>query len=386
MSISVGELWEVFGDVRGWKRWNPCIRTACVREGSLAAGTTLVWTFNPIKRWYLYVMPARARIVEYDHQRRITWEVKFPGFHALHSYLFDERADGTARFGSWETAEGPLYNLFHRFWLAHFRFVRDASLAGARTLTTRRVRLVPSPPPERHEGDRPHRPLVVIPGIDGQRGSVAPLVELLSAQRQVLLVDYADEASGTIEELATHIGHLLPEKCDLVGQSVGTWLATLVANEFDANVGQVVLVSTFLRTRRLSLRVSALATRVTPRLLYRLLTPWLMALVCGPVGDGRHHQFLSGVADSSQEGVAVRTMWQVGREFMPELRALSKPVLVIMGEADRFIPDRPLQFSELRAIFERHQDRMVTLPQAGHVLLPTKAIVSAVREIEEFLE
>ena len=97
-------------------------------------GATLAWVFNPIKSWYPYKMPARAEIVELEPHDRVTWEVSLPGFHALHSYRFAGFGEGRSRFGSWEVAEGALFRATRRFWLAHFRYVCRASLAGAETL------------------------------------------------------------------------------------------------------------------------------------------------------------------------------------------------------------------------------------------------------------
>ena len=92
---------------------------------------------RPIRRRYLYRMPAVAKIIECEPQRKVTWEVSAPGFHARHSYLFEPLGPDSSRFGSWEVAEGRSYGLMRRFWLAHFRFVRDQSLAGACTLGER---------------------------------------------------------------------------------------------------------------------------------------------------------------------------------------------------------------------------------------------------------
>jgi len=82
-------------------------------------------------------MPAAAKIIECKPQQKVTWEVRAPGFHARHSYLFEPLGPDSSRFGSWEVAEGPSYRLMRRFWLAHFRFVRDQSLAGARAFGER---------------------------------------------------------------------------------------------------------------------------------------------------------------------------------------------------------------------------------------------------------
>jgi len=133
--MPVDRLWEIFLDVAGWPRWNPCIWRSAVRGGELREGATLIWAFNPIERRYLYRLPAVAQIVEFERHDRITWEVSMPGFHALHAYRFAALGDERCRFGSWEVAEGPAYRALRGFWDAHFRYVCRESLTGARTLT-----------------------------------------------------------------------------------------------------------------------------------------------------------------------------------------------------------------------------------------------------------
>jgi hypothetical protein len=134
VDMSVERLWEVFVDVPRWRRWNPCIWRAGVRGGELREGARLVWAFNAIDRRYPYKLPAVAEIVEVAACERVTWEVDAPGFHALHSYRFAALGPERCRFGSWEVAEGAVYRATKRFWLAHFRYVCAASLAGARSL------------------------------------------------------------------------------------------------------------------------------------------------------------------------------------------------------------------------------------------------------------
>lgn len=135
LDVPVERVWEVFTDVRAWPTWNPCMWRARVEGGSPAVGARLRWVFNPIKPQYLYKLPATATIVECEPHDSVTWEVTaLPGFHALHSYRFADLGDGRSAFASWEVAEGPLYRATRRFWLAHFRFVCQASLDGARTL------------------------------------------------------------------------------------------------------------------------------------------------------------------------------------------------------------------------------------------------------------
>jgi hypothetical protein len=135
LAMPVAELWRTFRAVRDWPTWNPCFWVAGVTGGRLQAGRWLIWAFEPIKPQYLYKLPAIARLVEVVPERRVTWEVTLlPGFHARHTYWMEPIDGGTCRFGSWEVAEGPVYRLLRRFWLAHFRFVCRASLDGAQEL------------------------------------------------------------------------------------------------------------------------------------------------------------------------------------------------------------------------------------------------------------
>jgi uncharacterized membrane protein len=134
LALPVERLWQAFLDVERWPEWNPCIWRARVGDGELRRGATLAWVFNAIKPAYPYKLPARAQIVEFEPHDRVTWEVSAPGFHAVHSYRFADAGPDRCRFGSWEVAEGPSYRVLRRFWIAHFRYVCRASLAGAEAL------------------------------------------------------------------------------------------------------------------------------------------------------------------------------------------------------------------------------------------------------------
>jgi hypothetical protein len=137
--MPVEDLWRIFERVPGWPRWNACFFAARVTGRRLAEGATLVWAFNPIRPWYLYKLPAVARLAEVVPERRVTWEVLvLPGFYARHTYWMEPLGERSCRFGSWEVAEGPMYHVLRRFWLAHFRYVRDESVSGARRLATTR--------------------------------------------------------------------------------------------------------------------------------------------------------------------------------------------------------------------------------------------------------
>jgi len=133
VEVPISTLWEAFTRADLWSRWNRCM--LWVRNRNLVPEKRLLWVFRPIRRWYPYVLPAIARIVEVEDKSRVTWEVTaLPGFYARHTYHMKNLGRGRTRFGSWEKAMGRGFRLTRWFWVPHFAFVRDRSLEGARQL------------------------------------------------------------------------------------------------------------------------------------------------------------------------------------------------------------------------------------------------------------
>lgn len=133
VEIPADVLWDLFARPNLWPRWNPCFLWAL--NSTLVKDETLLWCFGPIKKYYPYVMPATATIIELEPGRKVTWEVTaLPGFYAQHTYSIEPIGANRARFRSWENATGKGFLRMKRFWLAHFNFVKERSLAGARTL------------------------------------------------------------------------------------------------------------------------------------------------------------------------------------------------------------------------------------------------------------
>jgi glyoxylase-like metal-dependent hydrolase (beta-lactamase superfamily II) len=133
VEVPISELWEIFTRADLWPRWNRCM--LWVRNRDLVPGRRLLWAFRPIRRWYPYVLPAIAKIVDLEDERRVTWEVTaLPGFYARHTYHMRKLGRGRTRFGSWEKAMGQGFRLTKWFWIPHFVFVRDRSLEGSRLL------------------------------------------------------------------------------------------------------------------------------------------------------------------------------------------------------------------------------------------------------------
>ncbi len=135
VAIPADVLWACFAQVHWWPRWNNCMFWVYNRD--LVQGQQLVWAFQPIHRRYLYKLPGIATIVEVEPNHKVTWEVTaVPGFYARHTYFVEEIGPGRCRFGSDEKAMGPAFRRLQRFWLAHFVFVKERSLAGAQYLET----------------------------------------------------------------------------------------------------------------------------------------------------------------------------------------------------------------------------------------------------------
>lgn len=388
LPIPVDQMWRLFSDVAGWPSWNSCMAVARVRpDGRLTTGATLVWAFEPLKRRYLYRLPAIARLTVVEQEREVTWHVRFPGFEALHTYSFVDLGDGRCRFGSWEQARGPLYRLLRRFWLAHFRFVRDASLAGAAEAARRHegaARLV------RYGDVEGPPPVLVVPGLDGSVGTVAPLVQGLAATRPVYLVDYRTERNQTVELLAAEIAALVREEglqeVDVVASSIGCVAAAQAIGDHGLVCRRVALVGPFTVLDPRRLRAVKLAIALMPRRLYQATAPLLMAWVCGPVGDGRRHPFFRWIRKSDPHQVAKRTGWEIDRDFTPDFRKLGQPVLVILGAQDRFVVDVGKEMAALWAALPNPDKEIEVIPHAGHVMLPSKAVRATVQLIHRYFD
>jgi glyoxylase-like metal-dependent hydrolase (beta-lactamase superfamily II) len=133
VDIPIDVLWGFFRQANLWPRWNKCF--TWVQNRDLVLSEQLIWAFEPIRKWYLYKMPAAAKIVEVEPGRKVTWEVTaFPGMYARHTYHMEDLGNGRTRFGSWEQGMGPGFKLTRWLWVPHFTFVKDRSLEGARFL------------------------------------------------------------------------------------------------------------------------------------------------------------------------------------------------------------------------------------------------------------
>lgn len=233
-------------------------------------------------------------------------------------------------------------------------------------------------------------PLLAIPGLDGTSGSIQPVVARLAQGREVIVVDFSAERNATLEGLVAEIAAAVKEEgcpsLDIMGQSIGTILAAQLATTPGIPVRRVVLTCTFTRLRWTVLKWVVRLTRLSPDWLYRLTSPLTIALSCGPVGDGRDHPAFAASRNSDKEVVARRTSWQINRDFSTDLARIQAPLLILMGEKDRFVPDAGEEIGKLRALFAgRPGARVEGIPDAGHIFLPSAAINAATNRIEAFL-
>lgn len=159
-------------------------------------------------------------------------------------------------------------------------------------------------------------------------------------------------------------------------------MAAEIVTRHQLPVRRVALIGTFTRVRDLAVRLGVRLSALAPRALQDLTTAPLMAVICGPVRDGRHHPFFAAVRASEPSSGRKRTLWQAGRDFAPLLGSIDRPLLVLLGERDRF-PPRGDQ-ARVRSALGKGA-RVVNIPSAGHVLLPSAAVAQAVGEIERFL-
>ena len=232
--------------------------------------------------------------------------------------------------------------------------------------------------------------VIVIPGIDGSVGSVKPVVEELAEKRQVALVNYTKENNdlldSLVEEIVAIVNEEINEPFHLLGQSIGTVMAALSSAKLGEQVAKVALMCTFTKLNWNKLRLSNFFMAAMPDFLYKASSGPTMAYVCGPVGDGKNHPFFESSKAAPKKNIVKRTAWQIGRDFAKDLEKAEKPVLIIMGEKDRFVRNPGKEIDRLREIFRGKDAIIKTTPKGGHVFLNSSSIKFAVSELNKFYD
>lgn len=229
----------------------------------------------------------------------------------------------------------------------------------------------------------------MIPGIDGSIGSIKPVAEGLAESREIVVVDYFEEDNPTlndlVDEIYTTLKASISEPFYLGGQSIGT-IAAAKLTAYELPIQKVALTCTFTDLDDLPLKISTFFMKLSPDWLYRLTSTPTMKYVCGPVGDGAEHPFFAASQNSDKRNIARRTKWQIGADFSSDLKKISMPLFIMMGEEDRFVPDPDKEIQKLKALFQDKEDFQIqSVPNAGHVFLPSQAIETAIESINQFL-
>lgn len=233
-------------------------------------------------------------------------------------------------------------------------------------------------------------PLVAVPGIDGSIGDIKPLVDGISKRRPVIVTDYRSNTSPTLDDLVHDIHARLRAEIDepfyISGQSMGSIVASRLART-ELPIQKVVLTGTFTILKGRALKISAAIMEASPDWVYRLTSRPVWSYVGGPVGDGGDHPFFDSSKSSDKNDIARRTRWLVDADFSGDLTSIEAPVLILMGDKDRYVPDAAEEIRKLRELFEGREDcRVAVLEDAGHVCLPSRAIETALEEIDRFLQ
>jgi len=99
-------------------------------------------------------------------------------------------------------------------------------------------------------GSTQHLPVAYLPGASGLWTAWEPIAAVLASRREPLLFDYPGLGESeenpeltSLSKLAAWIADELPERCDLVTQSVGSALALRLALEHAERIRRLVLVT-----------------------------------------------------------------------------------------------------------------------------------------------
>ncbi|MFC4472729.1 hypothetical protein ACFPH6_51175 [Streptomyces xiangluensis] len=236
-------------------------------------------------------------------------------------------------------------------------------------------------------------PLVVFPGMEGDGQSCLHMAlpvwnDLANTrERQLVLVDYAEEQHATlsalIDTLIELFGNLSGPALSFWGQSFGNLLAASIAAADVLPVDRVALVSPFTQLPKVT-QAATVPLSITPAALYKITTPTVGRWIFGPVDGNLDHPFFASLAAMAPVTVARRAGWLRGQRFVDPFLQIQAPVKVWLGERDRLIElddERPF----FQALTRRRSDQFTMVPGSGHVALPARSVELLRREISAWL-
>jgi pimeloyl-ACP methyl ester carboxylesterase len=190
------------------------------------------------------------------------------------------------------------------------------------------------------------RPLILLHGGLGAIEMFGPNLPALAAGRRVIAVDLqghgrtADidrpiRAESMADDIAALIRHLGLERADVMGYSLGGWVALQVGARHPALVRRLVVVSTPIRRDGFYPELLALQAQVN-------------ASMAEGMKQTPMYQLYAGIAPRPEDwprlldkmGAAMRMDY----DFSREIAGLRMPTLVVAGDADMFPPSHAAEF------------------------------------------
>lgn len=219
-------------------------------------------------------------------------------------------------------------------------------------------------------------PLLLIAGTASDGASWGPLLPLLSG-RQLILID--NRGSGQtrvagplshdemIEDCAALLDHLGLKTVDVVGHSLGAFLALGLAARHPAHVKRVVSLCLGLidaRTKAVFSELARLYFTLPPEDFFRLLYPWLFS---GPFFADPANVAAAAAASTAYPyrqlpGDFARQIAALERPAKVDVSMIGCPVLVVAAENDLLAP--PAAVAAAHAAIPDH--KLLTIPRAAH--------------------
>ena len=214
----------------------------------------------------------------------------------------------------------------------------------------------------------PPEPLLLVPGLNCTGDLFAPLAEILSPGRQVLVADVASDR--TIASMAGRALARAPARFALAGLSMGGYVALEIMRQAPARVTRLALLDTSARPdtveasqRRCDLVRLAEAGQAAVDEIHRLLWPRLVHPA--RLADAQLEAVVHGMARATGlEAFARQQAAIIGRmDSRPYLSAIRVPTLVLVGEEDAITP--PELAAEMAGLIP--SAKLVVVPHCGHL-------------------
>jgi pimeloyl-ACP methyl ester carboxylesterase len=195
-------------------------------------------------------------------------------------------------------------------------------------------------------------PLVLIMGLGASAAAWQPHYDAWSATRRCIAVDNRGAGASSLgtqpastrnmaQDVAELMDHLQLGNCDVVGISMGSCIAQELAIARPDLVRSMVLVAPWARTDPVTKSQLQLVGRLRQLGDAELFNEFLRNLVWTPEWINEHLEemtsSLSAAFQMSNEAFAQQVAACVTHDTLSRLGALRLPVLVTVGDADRFI-------------------------------------------------